>query len=273
MVKIIPWADRKLSMKNWRKIWNLFPYGEICMTEIDREWEHQNWAEKIARYYITRGRNFSVEIKDPTLCTNFVFNLLLIGVKKFYFHWNGITDTQFISAFEVLSFIRLVQQDYKDVEFIIVYSPQAEKWGNYDLKQERIETSIACMAELTKNDERIKLVYRRPHPFGGLQRLNLVQNVENYITQNDLKYECYLEYPCGCLTITPNTNIYCCPFCKRKKRKKQFGDAMRDKFVVGTIDKGIVREIDCDYCYLQTNGLGLREEPMKRIKYKQLGGE
>jgi len=24
------------------------------------------------------------------------------------------------------------------------------------------------MAELTKNDENIKLVYRRPHPFGGL---------------------------------------------------------------------------------------------------------
>jgi len=93
MIKIVPWADRKLSMKNWRKIWNLFPYGEICMTEIDREWVHQNWAEKVARYYVTRGREFSVEIKDPTLCTNFIFNLLLIGVKKFYFPWDGITDT------------------------------------------------------------------------------------------------------------------------------------------------------------------------------------
>lgn len=85
MVKIIPWADRKLSMKNWRKIWNLFPYGEICMTEIDGEWEHQNWAEKIARYYVSRGREFSVEIQDPLLCVNFIYSLLDIGVKKFYF--------------------------------------------------------------------------------------------------------------------------------------------------------------------------------------------
>ena len=62
------------------------------MTEIDNEWEHQNWAEKIARYYVSRGRKFSVEIHEPLLYTNFINNLLLIGVKKFYFHWTGITE-------------------------------------------------------------------------------------------------------------------------------------------------------------------------------------
>ena len=72
--------------------------------------------------------------------------------------------------------------------------------------------------------------------------------------------------------ITPNTNIYCCPFCKRKIRKKKFGDALRDKFVIGTIEKGIVREIDCDYCYLKTDYYRNSEDPMKRIKYKEIGG-
>lgn len=121
------------------------------------------------------------------------------------------------------------------------------------------------MSEFIKDDDNIKLVYRRPHPFGGDKRLEIVQRTEKFITDNDIRYECYLEYPCGCITITPNTNIYCCPFCKRKKRKDRFGDALRDKFVIGTIDRGILREIDCSYCYLKTNSLGLRIDPMKRI--------
>ena len=275
MIKIVPWADRKLSMKNWRKIWNLFPYGEICMTEIDREWEHQNWAEKIARYYVSRGRKFSVEISQPLLCTNFINNLLLIGVKKFYFHWTGITEIQFISAFELLSYIIMLREEYKDVEFIIVYTPMIDREHGY-IRQELIETSISCMAELTKNDEMIKLVCRRPHPFGGNMRIQMVEDMEKYVAKNSIKYECYSEYPCGCITITPNTNIYPCPFCKRKQRKKRFGDALRDKFVIGTIDKGIVREIDCDFCYLQTNNKNVRlikQDPMKRIKYKEVEGE
>jgi len=142
-----------------------------------------------------------------------------------------------------------LRKDYPDVEFVIVYAPVISD-KHKDTKQELVETSIACMAELTKDDENIKLVYRRPHPFGGLIRLGRVAQTEKYITDNDLKYECSLEYPCGCITITPNTNIYCCPFCKRKKRKDKFGNALRDKFVIGTIDRGILREIDCDYCYL-----------------------
>lgn len=258
-------------MKNWRKIWNLFPYGEICMTENSLEWVKQNWAEKVARYYVSRGREFSVEIENPLLCTNFIYNLLLIGVKKFYFHWAGITEVSFISAFEILSYIMSLQQEFKDVEFVIIYIPPMTEKHDYT-KQEYIETSVACMAELTKDNDKVKLVYRRPHPFGGSLRIQKVQDIEEYIVKNHIKYECYLEYPCGCITITPNTNIYCCPFCKRKIRKKKFGDALRDKFVIGTIEKGIVREIDCDYCYLKTDYYRNSEDPMKRIKYKEISG-
>ena len=108
-------------MKNWRKIWNLFPYGEICMTEIDREWEHQNWAEKIARYYVSRGREFSVEI-DPSTHFDFLMNLLEIGVKKFYFTWKGVRKDFFIAAFDVLTIAKYAIELYPDVEIIIIYA-------------------------------------------------------------------------------------------------------------------------------------------------------
>ena len=43
--------------------------------------------------------------------------------------------------------------------------------------------------------------------------------------------------------------------------------------MIGTIDKGIVREIDCDYCYLKSDYYRNSEDPMKRIKYTKIGGE
>jgi hypothetical protein len=39
MIKIIPWADRKLTKKNLAKIWNLFPNDEICMIDIPVDYE------------------------------------------------------------------------------------------------------------------------------------------------------------------------------------------------------------------------------------------
>ena len=228
------------------------------MTEISSEWEKQMWAKRIARYYITRGRNFSVEINEPLLYINLINDLLLIGIKKFYFRWSGITKIQFISSFEIFSYIKLLRQNYKDVEFIIIYSPPMLQKEGY-IRQEFVETSIFCASEFIKKDNKIKLIYRRPHPFGGNVRLNLIYNIEKFIINNNIKYKCYLEYPCGCITITPNTNIYCCPFCNRKKRKKKFGNALRDKFVIGTINNGIIREINCDYCYLQSKNFKLNK--------------
>jgi len=108
------------------------------------------------------------------MCLNHIQNLLEIGVNKFYLHWIGITEIQFISAFELLSYILYLRPTYPDVEFVIVYTPPIQiqdRNGKGYIKQELIETSIACMAELTKEDDNIKLVYRRPHPFGGVKRL------------------------------------------------------------------------------------------------------
>jgi len=64
LIKIIPWADRKLTKKNLAKIWNLFPNEEICMIDIPKDYSKLQWAKNIARYYILRGKEFSIEI-DP----------------------------------------------------------------------------------------------------------------------------------------------------------------------------------------------------------------
>ena len=74
-----------------------------------------------------------------------------------------------------------------------------------------------------------------------------------------------VEPPCGCITITPNTNIYTCEFCKRRKRKKLFGNADRDKYIIGTIDRGIFREIKCNTC--QHSG------KKGYLKHEYIGGE
>ena len=149
MIKIVPWADRKLSMKNWRKIWNLFPYGEICMTEIDREWEHNVWAKRMARYYVSRGREFSVDI-HPVYQQDLMYELLEIGVRKFYFTWGGVSKKFFFAAFDVLTMAKLVIEKYPDVKIVIVYAiPFTDVTRPPDI--EMVKTSITCICKMTED--------------------------------------------------------------------------------------------------------------------------
>lgn len=244
MIKIVPWADRKLSMKNWRKIWNLFPYGEICMTEINDDWEHQNWAEKIARYYVARGREFSVEI-NPVRHYEFVNTLLEIGVRKFYFIWKGLRRDNLFSAFDVLVITQDIIQRYPDVQIIIIYEIQyKDKPPDMDM----VQTSIYTMCNMTKKYDNIELLFRYPHPWSGLKRGRRLKQIEEWIDKYKSVKEMKIEPRCGCKVITPNTCIFTCPFCPRRKRKKKFGNADRDKYVLGTIDIGLFRTLKCTMC-------------------------
>lgn len=246
MIKIVPWADRRLSMKNWRKIWNLFPYGEICMTEIDNVWEHQNWAEKIARYYVTRGREFSVEL-HPVNQSDLLEELLRIGVKKFYFPWSGVSKYYFFSAFDILTMAQSVVERYPDVKIVIVYSvPYADVSRPPDV--EMIKTSITCICKLTEDINQIELQFRYPHPWSGDKRKRILKQTEDWIDKSKQIKQMTLEPLCGYVTILPNTTIYPCSYCKRKKRKKKFGNAARDKYVIGTIEKGLFRNVRCNVC-------------------------
>jgi hypothetical protein len=140
MIKIIPWADRKLTKKSLAKIWNLFPNDEICMIEIKTEYEKLQWAKQVARYYILRGKEFSIEI-DPIKEIRIVEQFLKLGVKKFYFLWDGIKEGLFFSSLDTISYSIWVKDNYPDVDIYIVYPIKYEtaySLPNMDL----IETSI-----------------------------------------------------------------------------------------------------------------------------------
>ena len=242
MIKIIPWADRKITKKSLAKIWNLFPNDEICMTELPKEYGKMQWAKVVARYYVLRGKDFSIEI-DPLKDMNVVEELIKIGVKKFYFLWSGIREGLFFSSLDTISYSVWIKENYPDVNINIIYfidysnifSPP-----NMDL----VETSISFLSNAIK-EKGINGIVRYPHPWYGKQREKRIKDIEKMALKcGNLK----MENRCGCLTITPNTNIYFCPFCSRKIRKKLFGNADRDKSVCGTIDRGIFRNEECIMC-------------------------
>ena len=242
MVKIVPWADRKLTKKSLAKIWNLFPNDEICMTEINTEYEKLQWAKQVARYYILRGKEFSIEI-DPIKEMRVVEQFLKLGVRKFYFIWDGIKEGLFFSSLDTISYSIWIKDNYPDVDIYIVYPIKYETMyslPNMDL----IETSISFLSHSIE-EKGIHGIIRYPHPWYGKTREKRVKYIENLVLKvGNLE----MENRCGCLTITPNTNIYFCPFCSRKIRKKLFGNADRDKFVCGTIDRGIFRNEKCSIC-------------------------
>lgn len=242
MIKIVPWADRKLTKKNLAKIWNLFPNDEICMIEIPKEYGKKQWAKVIARYYVLRGKEFSIEI-DPLVYMNDVEDFIKIGVKKFYFLWNGIKEGLFFSSLDTISYSIWIKQNYPDVDIYIIY-PIEYSIINSPPNMDLVETSISFLSNSIKEKE-INGIIRYPHPWYGKMREKRVGFIENMVLKaTNLE----MENRCGCVTITPNTNIYFCPFCSRKIRKKLFGNADRDKFVCGTIDRGFFRLGKCDKC-------------------------
>lgn len=212
------------------------------MTEINSEYKKLQWAKVIARYYILRGKEFSIEI-DPIKNMRIVDDFLKIGVKKFFFIWEGIKEGLFFSSMDTLSYSIWIKENYPDVKIYIIYPIEYSKTytpPDMDL----VETSISFLSNSIKEKD-IYGIVRYPHPWFGKSRTKRVDYVEKIVLETD---NLEMENRCGCLTITPNTNIYFCPFCLRRKRKKSFGNADRDKFVCGTIDRGIFRNEKCIIC-------------------------
>lgn len=247
MIKIVPWNDRKLSKKSLAKIWNLFPNEDICMIDIPNDYNKLQWAKVIARYYILRGKDFSIEI-DPVKRMRETEEFLKIGVRKFYFIWEGMFQDRFFSALDTLSYAIGVVREHPEAEIYIVYnipyyivnSPPDEDW---------IETTIGFLSHTLLENPNIHGIIRRPHPWFGKKRTKTLEEMENIARHYK---NIIIENQCGCITVESNTNIYCCPFCVRKKKKKLFGNADRDKYVIGTIDRGLFRNIRCKVCSLNT---------------------
>lgn len=120
MVKIIPYGQRNLTRKSLAKIWNLFPDDEICMTGITRDLDLLYQVKRIAYYYINRGKDFSVEI-DPVALSFEVEKLLRVGVRKFYFPWDGLERKFLFTSSSVLQYAMWLVDKYEDAEVTIVY--------------------------------------------------------------------------------------------------------------------------------------------------------
>lgn len=213
------------------------------MIDIPKDYSKLQWAKNIARYYILRGKEFSIEI-DPIKQMLATEQFLKLGCKKFYFTWRGMYKNQFYSAMETISYSINIIERFPNVQIYIIYIPPYEI-VNPPPEDEWLKTSITFLTYSLSNYKNINCIIRKPHPWFGLRRKRVLSEIEQIGINSGVSY---IEDKCGCLTITPNTNIYCCPFCERRKRKKLFGNAAYDKFVCGTIDRGIFREVQCDKC-------------------------
>lgn len=258
MIKIVPYTNRRLTKKSWRKIWNLFPNEEFCLIDVPRQYDRLQWAKMVTRFYVLRGKDFSVEI-DPIKQMDEAEWFLKTGVKRFYFVWRGIQNGLFFSSLDTISYSINIIERYPDVNIYIVYVPPYEK-ASSPPDEDYLETSITFLSHSIIDYPNIKGVLRRVHPWFGQKRFKIIRKLEEIA---DGFVNIYVENKCGCLTILPNTNIYCCPFCERKDRKRLFGSADRDKYVVGTIDRGIFRNINCNKC----------DGAKGRISHTPIGGE
>lgn len=243
MIKIIPYGQRELTRKSLAKLWNLFPNDEFCMVIPNRDLDQFHKAKRVAYYYTIRNKDFSVEL-DPTKLTFELEHLLRIGVRKFYFPWQGIERKFFFYSCSVLQHAIWLIENYKDTEVTIIYEvPYPSAFSVLDLDQ--AETSIVFLSNFIKKNNRLHGRFRMPHPWYGEQRIKKSKECKKLALREGVYT---IEEDCGCLTVASNTNIYCCPFCERKKRKKFFGSADRDKYVSGTIDKGVFRDVICNCC-------------------------
>ncbi len=245
MVKIIPCGQRNLTRKSLAKLWNLFPNDEFCMTGIEHDLKKLPWYKFVATYYTIRGKDFSVEI-NPIKNQFELIHLLKVGVRKFYFPWSGIEQGLLLASSDVIQVAIWITENYEDAEVTIIYEipyDQLFHLPDFDL----IETSIIFLGKTVNSKPRLHALFRRVHPWYGSTRIERLEEYEKLALEQG-NFE--VENKCGCLTVAPNTSIYCCPFCERKPRKKRFGDADRDPFVVGTVDRGIFRCADCKHCEL-----------------------
>lgn len=213
------------------------------MEYTKRDLDKLYYAKRVASYYTLRGKDFSVEI-DPIKFQFETEAFLRIGVRKFYFTWNGLQRKLFFYSSDVLQYAMWLVDKYEDADVTIIYQlPYNDLYNPPEF--DTIETSIVFLGRFVNSKSRLHGRFRRPHPWFGKPRIKKIGELEE-LARAQGNFD--VEDECGCLTITSNTNIYCCPFCERKWKKKRFGDADRDKFVSGTVDRGIFREVLCDKC-------------------------
>lgn len=250
MINVVPYDGRRLTLKSRRKILKMFPNQDINLIEIkENDPQALKWTERVARFFKEHGVNTYITLKDFTN-DDFMENIKEIGV-NFVIVWKGCNTEFFVGSFFPIMQASMILRECPNSKIVIRYEPFKIS-SRYATKDE-IETSLEYLFKLRRdNPYRISIEFCMPHPWSGRVLHEKILDVKNYIKQRHA--EGLMSWKqCGSITILPNTNIYKCEYMKRRKRKQFFGNADRDKNVLGTLRRGFFRTPSkCNFCGLRT---------------------
>lgn len=244
MIYVVPYDDRRLTTKSCRKIMKLFPDEDICLIELKNDYCALKWTEKIARYFRARGKKVYVEITNAFI-EQHIDTFAEMGC-HLVFIWYGVAHPFFIASFNAVT-LAIYVTDKFHIEATVKYIPvEHEKTKIAPMAD--IETNLEFMIKQGQERPLIHFIFAYPIPWTGKRRRKLVKHILDYLKERDKSGICK-QIKCGDITILPNTNIYPCRYSPRKIRKQFFGNADRDKSILGTLRRGFFREKQpCNIC-------------------------
>jgi len=245
VINVVPYTNRRLTIRNCDKVLNLFPNEDINLIKLKTGWDETKWAEKVARYFKNKGRNVSVEIENGT---NFYSNDMFAEIGcDIIFIWKGVKSESFMGSFFIITEAISIHKRFPNINITIRYRYAANMRRPSTVNQ--METSLEFLIqEHKKSNGKIKVELDLPHPWRGNVLKALLNNALLFLGERDAENIVKVK-KCGNITIYPNTNIYSCQYQPQRRRKQFFGNADRDKYVIGTLRRGFFRDKQkCNYC-------------------------
>lgn len=246
MINVVPYTNRRLTWRNREKILRMFPNEPVTIIEESAfDPKRIKWAEKTARFFVIHGVDTSYEVNAM-----YDYNHLEILAKlgcRLIFTWNGMKSRDFLNSFTAVNIALSMHKNYPDIPITIRYRQNANPIEGYDLMNGC--SSIEFLLSIPKNYKGVTVEFAYPTPWRNDTVRKFLCGCLDYLHERDLNHTIKVV-SCGNLTITPNTNIYPCQWLPRRKRKQFFGNADRDKNVIGTLRRGFFREFDISKCNL-----------------------
>ena len=204
------------------------------------------WAEKVARFFVMRGRNVSVEITDGTNLNS--LDIFADMGCHLIFYWYGMKRDFFTASSYMVNVALTMLTRHPGIDVTVRYIP-IKYTVNYKYPElVDIETSLELLLNLSHKYKGFHAEFSIPKPWSGEMLNMLIETGLYYLDEKD-KEGLISVYKCGNVTITPNTNIYPCQYLKRSDRAKFFGNADREVNVIGTLRRGVFRKAaPCNKC-------------------------
>ena len=243
MIYIVPSTDRKLSLKSSQKILDLFPDEDICFIETKQKTD--KLTEKLVSWFSRKGRKVFVELRAYPRQEH-LYRLSELGATMVII-WKGLGDN-FVGDFFPIARLLKLKEEFPNLEFIIRYRIMC--FGKERPTNVNVQTSIEVLTELVLSNKGISLELDSVRPWTGFLSRTITEEGIKFCSKRCKERGVDITvHKCGGITVLPNTNIYPCQYLPRRNRKQFFGNADRDKRCIGTLRRGIFREITpCNFC-------------------------